>query len=119
MSYQVIRNSKSHYVECLPEAGLIASEQDALDWMAVCYENDTDRLMIGSANLSDDFFDLSSGLAGAILLKFANYRIRVAAVVPPERLNHGMFQEMMLETNRGNQFRIYSNRDLADDWLTS
>ncbi len=115
--YRLITGHENSFIECLPLAGVIASEQDALEWVAVCGENSTDRLLIGSENLSDEFFDLSTTLAGMILLKFSNYRIRAAALLPPERVTHGKFPEMVVETNRGNLFRIYFDRSLAEAWL--
>jgi len=115
--YRLITGQENSFIECLPPASVITSEQDALDWVAVCGEHRTDRLLIGSDNLTDDFFDLSTTLAGMILLKFTNYRIRVAALLPPERVNRGKFPEMAVETNRGNQFRIYFDRSQAEAWL--
>ncbi len=115
--YRLITGQMNSFIECLPQAGVITTEQDALEWVAVCGENRTDRLLIGSENLSDEFFDLSTTLAGMILLKFTNYRIRTAALLPPERATHGKFPEMVVETNRGNQFRIYFDRSQAEAWL--
>ena len=119
MNYRLIYTTPYPFLECLPDGGLIRSEQDALDWLALCGEHGTDRLIIHSSNLTDDFFDLSSGLAGAILLKFAIYRIKVAAVLTPEQVNRGKFREMALETNRGRVFRIFYDRSAAEAWLGS
>ena len=119
MNYRLIHTTHHPFLECLTDSGLIQSEQDALDWLALCGEHGVDRLMIHAANLSDDFFDLSSGLAGVILLKFAVYRIKVAAVLTPEQVNRGKFREMALETNRGRDFRIFYDRPAAEAWLGS
>jgi PadR family transcriptional regulator, regulatory protein AphA len=105
------------YVECLPDGEPIASEADALDLVAACGEHDTQRLLLHAENLPDEFFHLSNGLAGKILLKFSNYYLRVAAVLPSDRTRRGKFYEMMLETNRGNEFRIFEDRAAAQAWL--
>jgi hypothetical protein len=118
MNYQVNKDGKHTFVECLPVGNRIANEQDALDWVAVCGEYGTDRLLLHAECLTADFFDLSTGVAGAILLKFVNYRLRVAAVIPFARSRQGKFGEMVIETNRGNQFRVFDDRDGAVAWLS-
>jgi PadR family transcriptional regulator AphA len=117
MEYTLVDINAHPYIECLPDGGLLASEQDVLDLVAACGENDTDLLMLHVENLPEDFFRLSSGLLGAVLLKFNNYRIRAAAVIPPERLS-GRFAEFAVETNWGSEFRVYATRAEAELWLT-
>jgi PadR family transcriptional regulator, regulatory protein AphA len=117
MEYQLITLNSQSYLECLPGKARLESEADALDLVAACGENGTNRLLLYAENLTDDFYRLQSGLAGLALLKFSNYRIRVAAVLTPELVNRGRFREMALETNRGNQFRIFYDRESAERWL--
>ena len=119
MNYRLIHTTSYPILECLPDGGLIQSEQDALDWLALCAEHGIDRLMIHTSNLTGEFFNLSSGLAGTILLKFAVYHIKVAAVLTTEQVNRGKFREMALETNRGRDFRIFYHRSAAVAWLGS
>ncbi len=117
MNYQIQSKNHVRYVEADPIDGLISSEADALDWVAVCGESGTQRLMLHAGNFPREFYDLKSGLAGAVLLKFSNYRLIVAAVLPHSLTNQGKFREMALETNRGQQFRIFFDRESAEDWL--
>jgi PadR family transcriptional regulator AphA len=118
MEYQLVEMDSKKYVECLPGA-LIASDQDALDLVAACAENQTQRLMLHAENLPAEFFDLKTGLAGAVLLKFVNYRIQVAAVLTPEVIGSGKFREMALESTRGPDFRVFFERAKAEAWLLS
>jgi PadR family transcriptional regulator, regulatory protein AphA len=119
MNTQLVKKNGQTYLECLPDEWQIRSEREALDLVAACGENLTQRLLIHSASLPEDFFQLSTGLAGEVLLKFSNYRIRAAAVIPNERVNQGRFYEMVLETNRGSQFRVYPSREQAEEWLVN
>jgi PadR family transcriptional regulator AphA len=119
MNCRIVENSCQRYVEALPFYARLESERDALDLVAICGENETHLLMLHAENLTEDFYDLSSGLAGAILLKFVNYRLRVAAVLTPQTVEQGKFHEMVIETNRGSDFRVFYNRDLAETWLLS
>jgi PadR family transcriptional regulator, regulatory protein AphA len=117
MDYQFVTHGNTSYVECLPEGGKIASEADALDLVAACGEHLCHRLLLHASNLTPDFYNLRSGLAGEVLLKFSNYRIQAAAILKPELAEQGRFGEMVLESNRGNQFRVFYDRASAEDWL--
>ncbi len=116
MDYRRVEKDGKVYVELLPAARL-ASEQDAVDTVGLCGEAGTQLLMLHEENLSDDFFDLKTGLAGAVLLKWSNYFVRAAAVISPERVGSGKFYEFALETNRGKQFFVASDRQSAEAWL--
>jgi PadR family transcriptional regulator, regulatory protein AphA len=105
------------YLECQPVGSLLASERDVLDLLAACMENGTNRILIPIDCLPDEFFDLKTGLAGVVLQKFVNYSVRAAAVIPAERVGQGRFAEMVLETNRGSQFRVFESRESAEHWL--
>jgi PadR family transcriptional regulator AphA len=104
------------YIEISDKAFILESEQDAIDLAALCVETGSSWLLLNSTNISDEFYDLASGLAGAALQKFSNYRINFAAVVPQERIK-GRFGEMVLESNRGRQFRFFTGKAEAEKWL--
>jgi hypothetical protein len=105
------------YLECLAGENLITNEQDTLDWIALCGENQVSGMLIHESNLTPEFFRLRTGVAGDILQRFAIYRVRLAALLSQETANQGRFREMVLETNRGNQFRVFFNRQQAENWL--
>ncbi len=112
----VIRNGDS-YLECVPTKRWIQRETDALDLVAACIENGTSQLMLHAGCLSEDFYRLRTGLAGAVLQKFTDYHIKVAAVIPLELASHGHFGEMVSEANRGHSFHVFQTRDAAEHWL--
>lgn len=105
------------YLYCPAGSLRIANEKDALDLVALCGENETDKLLLDGDCLDPAFFDLKSGLAGEVLLKLSNYRIRAALIMPQERVVTGRFAEFVLETNRGDQFRVYDQYEDAAKWL--
>jgi PadR family transcriptional regulator, regulatory protein AphA len=118
MCYRLMNKNNQSFLECLPGKVQLASERDVLDLLTACGEYGTNQVMLHSANLTDDFYRLSTGLAGMILQKFSNYRIRAAAILTPELVNQGRFREMVSEANRGNQFHVYYEREAAERWLT-
>lgn len=117
MNYTLINAQGRTYIECQPGVTCLQNEADALELVAACGENDTQRLMIHASNLSPEFFDLSTRLAGEILLKFYTYRIKAAAVLAPEMVERGKFKDFVLETNRGRDFRVFFDRQVAEVWL--
>jgi PadR family transcriptional regulator, regulatory protein AphA len=118
MTCTVINMNGTTILELASGGGLVQSERDALDLVSACGEHDCSKLLIDAACFSEDFFRLRTGLAGAVLQKFTNYRIQAAVVAPPGAASQGKFRDFMLETNRGNQFRIVEDREAALGWLT-
>jgi PadR family transcriptional regulator AphA len=116
MKVHVVDKLGRKYIEATATELIIQREGDAVTLVGVCGEHSAERLLLYAANLSESFFDLKSGLAGAILQKFVNYHIKVALVIPSDRVQ-GRFKEYILEANRGNQFRAFTERSDAETWL--
>lgn len=117
MEYRIVRLTNRNIIECLPGGGVLSSEQEALDLVGICGGEGTDTILLYDTNLGEDFYNLKTGLAGALLLKWTNYRIRVAAIIPQERIGSGRFHEMVIESNRRNDFRVFADRENAIEWL--
>ncbi len=58
MNYNIFVKNDQKYIECISAHNPVSTEQDALDLIAVCGENDTNLLMIHAGVLSEDFFKL-------------------------------------------------------------
>lgn len=67
-------------VEVLSDELMIRDTSDALDILASVYYNGFDKMILHQKNLAPAFFDLQNGIAGDILQKFSNYRMRLAIV---------------------------------------
>lgn len=117
MNYKVIEKNTKKYVKCVSAEKPINTEQDALDLVAACGEHDTNLLMIHAEALSDEFFKLRTGLAGMVLQKFINYRVRTAVVLQGEIKFAGKFKEFIAEANKGKDFRVFNNAAEAENWL--
>jgi PadR family transcriptional regulator AphA len=118
MRVQLAEKNGCKYVEGTPSEKFIEREEDAVALVGVCGEHSVERLLLHAGNLSEDFFDLKTGLAGAVLQKFVNYHMKVALVIPSD-LVQGKFKEYVLEANRGNHFRAFQDKNEAEIWLTS
>lgn len=117
MDYKVTKQGFKKIVEILPDSGLITDENSALDLVSFCGGENSEILLLYSTNLSEDFYDLKTGLAGKVLLKLSNYRIRAAAVIPPEKVGNVRFYEMVLESNRRDEFNVSSTRANVLKWI--
>ncbi len=96
---------------------VIRHVSDALDLVAASGEHSTFRVLLLARHLSPGFFDLSSGLAGEVLLKFSNYRLKVALVMQREMPVSERFAEFASETRSSREFRIFYAENTALHWL--
>lgn len=77
---------KSHEInniriaEVISDEVIIQSAQDGLDLMGNIYYQGFDKIVLYEENITPDFFDLKTKIAGEILQKFSNYRIGLAIV---------------------------------------
>lgn len=53
---------------------LLASERDANDWISAAWDADAELVVVPASRLNEEFFQLSTRIAGAIILKFVNCR---------------------------------------------
>ncbi len=66
--------------EITPGDILISAPEDILDLMVEAGYNDCEKLIIHRETLNDSFFDLKTKVAGEILQKFSNYRMKLAII---------------------------------------
>lgn len=119
VNFKVFVNGEMKYLECFSAKTPLSTEQAALDLVGLCGENDTNLLMLHGETLSDDFFRLRTGVAGRMLQKFANYQMRIAAVISNPEVFKGRFRELAAEANKGSHFRVFQSREEARNWLLS
>lgn len=89
------------------------TEADALDIMA----SGLPACIVTQAELHPDFFDLSNGIAGAILQKLVNYRYRLAIVVPADHTYGERVTELMRDHRAHPCVRFFESTDDARRWL--
>lgn len=117
MKFKTREINGKKYIELISTTKPIREENDALDLIALSWENDTKAFMIDHLALSEDFFKLKTKIAGNIIQKFINYGVKAAVIVPAESILKGRFKEMATEINKGNHFRLYESREEAEKWL--
>src|SRR5436190_3626675 len=88
-------------IEGTPGARLLQSADDIVDLIGLSFEYGTRSVLLYADNLTEHFFDLSSGDAGVILQKLRNYHLRLAVVLPPGGVHQStMFRQMAQEESK-------------------
>ena len=93
---------------------VIGGVQDALDVMASAnYNEDSQKLLIRKENIAEAFFDLRTKLAGEILQKYTNYRVKLAVVGDFSGYDSKSLRDFMYECNQGKQFFFAADQAAA------
>jgi len=79
---------------------IIQSAQDGLDLLGNIYYQGFDKLIIYEKNLTPEFFDLKTKIAGDILQKFSNYRMSLAIVGDFEKYQSKSIRDFIFESNK-------------------
>jgi hypothetical protein len=98
---------------------LITDVQSALDFMAtIRYDNGCDRIIINKSAICEDFFHLSTKLAGEILQKFINYRVKIAIVGDFSAYTSKSLKDFIYESNNGKDIFFLSDEKKAVEKLS-
>nr|WP_242959587.1 DUF4180 domain-containing protein [Clostridium beijerinckii] len=118
LNYKVVNKNNVKYIEFASEVWKLSSEQDVVDCISICMENDVYTIMFHSNVLSEDFFNLKTRIAGMALQKFINYHVKVAVIIENEEKLNDRFKEMIMESNKGNNFRTFKDTAEAESWIS-
>lgn len=93
---------------------VITDAQSAIDLlMSAKYELGTKNLLIAKRLVAEEFFILSSGLAGEILQKLINYGGRIAIYGDYSRYTSKPLKDFIFESNKGRDVFFTATRDEA------
>ncbi|WP_311518038.1 DUF4180 domain-containing protein [Paenibacillus polymyxa] len=93
---------------------IINNVQDALDLMAsVRYADDADKLIIDKSNITEEFFELKTKLAGEILQKYVNYQVKLSVVGDFDVYDSNSLRDFICECNNGEYFFFLKTKEEA------
>lgn len=99
---------------------VITDAQSALDLvMTVKYDAGTKNIVLDKKLVAEEFFVLSTGLAGEILQKFVNYGVRVAIYDDYSRYTSKPLRDFIYESNQGKDVFFVETKEEALELLTS
>lgn|SRR5690554_4119547 len=96
--------------ELISEDTIINNIEDGLDLLGNLYYQDFDKIIIYEKNVTPDFFDLKNGIAGEILQKFSNYRVRLAIVGDFSKYTSKSVNDFVYESNKGRQINFVASQ---------
>lgn len=93
---------------------VITDAQSALDLMAsLRYNDECDRIAVSKQAVTEDFFKLSTGVAGEILQKFINYSMKIAIIGDFSEYKSKPLKDFIHECNCGNDIFFVSDEQTA------
>lgn len=101
--------------ELLDDSFILTDSQDAIDLINMPEARECTRFIIYEKNLSKDFFNLSSGVAGDVLQKFSNYRLKLAVIGDFSKYKSKNLNDFFRESNKtGNILFLESSEEALE-----
>ena len=114
MKFEKIDCGNGSMVAVSSEDMVITGVDSALDLlMSARYEADTTYLIVDKKNIVEDFFILSSGLAGEILQKFINSGAKIAIYGDFSHYTSKPLQDFIYESNKGRDVFFVATKEEA------
>ena len=103
----------STIAEVVAENVVINNVEEGVDLIGNAYYQGFDKVILYKKNVSSDFFDLKTGMAGEILQKFSNYRIRLVIVGDFSVYTSKSLHDFIRESNQGKLVNFLSSKEEA------
>lgn len=114
MNIELLEEQGMKIAAVFSEEKLIVDAQSALDLaMTVQYETGARRILLDKRAVCEEFFILSSGLAGEVLQKFINYQVKMTVYGDFSRYTSKPLRDFIYESNCGKDFFFVATREEA------
>ncbi|WP_041536943.1 DUF4180 domain-containing protein [Pseudopedobacter saltans] len=92
---------------------IINNTQDALDMMMNCSYQGADKIIWYEQNITPEFFDLKTKLAGNILQKFSTYNMELAIIGEFSKYNSKSLKDFIFESNKQRKINFLATKEEA------
>jgi hypothetical protein len=99
--------------EIVTDEVLINTIDDGLDLLGNLYYQGYESIILFTKNISTVFFDLKTGVAGEILQKFSNYKVRLAIVGDYTPYASKSFDDFVRESNKHKHINFVATKEEA------
>lgn len=107
-----IKNDKIAIVNS--DTQIISDGQSALDFTgSIAYEHDCRNIVVNKTAITEDFFNLSSGVAGEVAQKLVNYSFKLAIVGDFSGYTSKPLHDFIYESNKGRHLYFVTDEDEA------
>jgi len=117
MKLEIIQTERAAIADIKSDCIIISDVQDALDLMADCDYKGARSIIICKENITPDFFDLKTGIAGEILQKFSTYNVRLAIVGDFSEYDSKSLKDFIFESNKAGKILFLPEREQAIESL--
>ena len=113
MNIEIHQTGEIRIAEVISDKVLIKNPEEGLQLLADLYYQDVDRIILQEKHICTEFFDLKTGIAGEILQKFSNYRVRLAIVGDFSKYQSKSMKDFIYESNKGKQVNFVDSSEDA------
>lgn len=106
-------------LHCASDGPLLDGERAALDLIGDAFGQDAQLVAVPVERVADDFFRLRSGVAGDVVQKFVNYRLRLAILgdITAHVEASEALRDFVYESNQGDQLWFLADEAGLDERL--
>ena len=95
--------------EIIADKIILTSTEDGLELLGNLYYQGFDKIIIHEKNITPEFFDLKTKIAGDILQKFAQYQMPLIIVGDFSKYKSKSLNDFIFESNKGSQVNFVSD----------
>ena len=98
--------------EIITDKVILRSTEDGLELLGNLYYQGFDKIIIHEKNITPEFFDLRTKIAGEILQKFAQYQMPLIIVGDFSKYQSKSLNDFIFESNKSQQINFI--KDLSN-----
>ncbi|WP_455524180.1 DUF4180 domain-containing protein [Porphyromonas endodontalis] len=98
--------------EIITDKVILRSTEDGLDLLGNLYYQGFDKIIIHEKNITPEFFDLKTKIAGEILQKFTQYQMPLIIVGDFSKYKSKSLNDFIFESNKSQQINFI--KDLSN-----
>ena len=95
--------------EIIADKIILTSTEDGLELLGNLYYQGFDKIIIHEKNITPEFFDLKTKIAGNILQKFAQYQMPLIIVGDFSKYKSKSLNDFIFESNKGSRINFVSD----------
>ncbi len=119
MEIKIHEHNGIRIAEVIADELVISNPEDGLQLMVDLYYQDFERIIVHAVNIVPEFFDLKTGIAGEVLQKFSNYRVRLVIVGDFSNYAGSSLKDFIYESNKGRLVNFLASTEEAVNVLSN
>ena len=113
-----IKSITKDIAEVISDSLIILNTDDGLNLVGEAYYSGFDKVIIHESSITPKFFDLKTRMAGEILQKFSNYRMKLAIVGDFSSNTSKSLSDFIFESNKLGHVNFVASREEAIEKLS-